>query len=248
VPAIVSGDTNVPAAVSGGTNVIEAARSNSVPGERYLMKFVVSPTLAMDLQSFEVKYSRQHKVDHYFGDGHQKMNMQRWLAGAAVLCFAGSAPAHAGTIRSPVAVVGNTLGTAGGSTGHLIDQSGLSVGFISGQTDFETYINLAPTHAVVSASTGWASSANTMPGYLEFDLGSDYSISTFAMWTQNTFLAVNSFTLSSALDAGFTSGVTALGSFNAVIGLGAQTFSVSGRRIRSITDQLGTWWDQRQSR
>lgn len=109
----------------------------------------------------------------------------------------------------------------GGSTGHLIDQSGLSVGFISGQTDFETYINLAPTYAVVSASTGWASSANTMPGYLEFDPGSDYSISTFAMWTQNTFLAVNSFTLSSALDAGFTSGVTALGSFNAVIGLGA---------------------------
>jgi hypothetical protein len=156
------------------------------------------------------------------------MKMRRWLACSAALSFAGWTPGHAGTIQSPVAVVGNTLGTAGGSTGHLIDQSGLSVGFISGQTDFETYINLAPTHAVVSPQTGWASGANTMPGYLEFDLGSDVSISTFALWNQNSFLAVDNFTLSSALDAGFASGVTVLGTFTAGVGLGVQTFTVSG--------------------
>jgi hypothetical protein len=154
------------------------------------------------------------------------MKMQWWLRGATVLAFAGSVPAYAGTIRSPVAVVGNTLGQAGGSPAHLIDQSGLSAGFISGETDFDTYINLAPTSAVVSPTTGWAS--NTMPGYLEFDLGGDFGISTFVMWTQNTPQAVNSFALSSAQDVGFTSGVTALGTFNAAIGLNAQTFAVSG--------------------
>jgi hypothetical protein len=73
-----------------------------------------------------------------------------------------------------------------------------------------------------------------MPGYLEFDLGSDYAISTFVMWTQNANLAAGqsnsprSFTLTSALDAGFTSGVTPLGTFTAAIGLNAQTFTVSG--------------------
>ena len=156
------------------------------------------------------------------------MKMQRWLTAVAVLSFAGSMPADAGTIRSPVSVVANTLGTAGGSTARLIDQSGLSTNFSSGQTDFESYIALAPTHVVVSPSTGWASSTNTMLGYLEFDLGNAFAISTFALWTQNTFLAVNNFTLSSALDAGFTSEVTGLGTFNAAIGLGVQTFIVSG--------------------
>ena len=154
--------------------------------------------------------------------------MRSWIAGMALLSFAGSAPAFAGAILSPVAVVGNTLGLAGGSTGHLIDHSGLSANFISGQTDYDTYIGAGPTHAVVSASTGWASSANTTPGYLEFDLGSAFSISAFAMWTQNSNLAVNNFTLISASDTGFTSGVTNLGTFNAAIGLNAQSFAVTG--------------------
>ena len=151
-----------------------------------------------------------------------------WLAGLAVLSLAKPAPAHAGAIQSPVAVVANTIGSAGGSTGHLIDQSGLSIPFISGETDFETYISLNPTSAAVSATTGWAAIATGLPGYLEFDLGSVVSISAFAMWNQNTTLSVNSFTLSAATNESFTSGVTNLGSFTAAEGLTAQTFIVSG--------------------
>src|SRR5258708_3359692 len=173
------------------------------------------------------------------------MKMRHWLAGAAILSFAVPICGEAGTIRSPT-VVGNTLGQANGSPGHLTDRSGLSIPFISGQTDFDTYISLAPTHVVVSGSTGWASSPNTMPGYLEFDLGSDYSISTFVMWTQNSNLSPKSFTLSSALDSGFTSGVTPLGTFTAAIGLNAQTFVVAGTgefvrlQINSIYSTLST--------
>jgi hypothetical protein len=151
-----------------------------------------------------------------------------WLTGLAVLSIVKPAPACAGAIQSPAAVVANTIGTAGGSTGHLIDQSGLSIPFISGATDFETYISLNPTSAVVSASTGWAASAAGLPGYLEFDLGSVVSISAFAMWNQNTTLSVNSFTLSAATNGSFTSGVTDLGTFTAAEGLAAQTFIVSG--------------------
>ncbi len=156
------------------------------------------------------------------------MRQRCWLAGAAMLAFAGSVPAFSGTILSPAAVDGNTLGTAGGSTSHLIDQSGLSQNFISGVTDFETYISLGPTSAVVSASTGWASSPGTFGGYLQFDLGANYALSGFVLWTQNTILAVNSFTLSVASDASFTSGVTNLGTFSAAEGLNAQTYAFTG--------------------
>jgi hypothetical protein len=154
------------------------------------------------------------------------MNLRDWLAGAALISIAVSVPAHAGQIRSPIAVVGATIATGGGTTGHIIDQSGLSVPFVSGATDFDTYIASGPTHAVVSPTNGWASHSGST-GYLEFDLGDAFSISTFALWTQNNPGALNSFSLSSALDIGFTSGVSNLGSFNAAEGIGAQTFAVS---------------------
>jgi hypothetical protein len=163
------------------------------------------------------------------------MKMRHWLAGAAMLSLVAPMSGEAGTIRSSTGVVANTLNqTTSILLGNLSNHSGLSIPFTSGVTDFETYINLGPTHQAVSPTTGWASSANKMPGYLEFDLGSDYSISTFVMWTQNSNLAngesssPKSFTLTSALDSGFTSGVTLLGNFTAVIGLNAQTFTVAG--------------------
>jgi hypothetical protein len=153
------------------------------------------------------------------------MNLRDWLAGAALISIAVSVPAHAGQIRSPLAVVSSTI-LGIGSTGHLLDQSGLSVPFVSGSTDFDTYIASGPTHAFITELNGWASQKNST-GYLEFDLGDAYAISAFALWTANGTPALNSFALSSALDIGFTSGVSNLGSFNAVKSLGAQTFAVS---------------------
>ena len=135
--------------------------------------------------------------------------------------------ASAGVIRSPVAVIGNTMGTASGSTGNLINESGLSSSFISGVTDYGTYIAGNPTHALNGAANAWAGNSGTF-GHLDFDLGSVLAIHSFALWTQGHSNAVNSFTLTSALDSGFTSGVTNLGAFNAAIGLNAQTFGVSG--------------------
>jgi hypothetical protein len=156
------------------------------------------------------------------------MLTRAWLSGVVLLSFGASVHAFAGTIRSPVVVDGNTMGTGGGSVGHLIDQSGLSVPFISGVTDFETYVATNPTHAGLTGANGWASASHVTSGYLEFDLGSDYALSTFALWTQNNTSAIDSFSLSSALDAGFTIGVTNLGSFTAAKTLAMQTFTVSG--------------------
>lgn len=135
---------------------------------------------------------------------------------------------HAGVIAAPVAVVADTMGTAAGSTANLINQSGLSTGYVSGVTDFASYIGGGPTHVLNSATTAWASNSGPTLGYLDFDLGSVLSIQNFALWTQGNTNAVNSFTLFSALDPGFTMSLANLGSFNAAIGLNAQTFAVSG--------------------
>jgi hypothetical protein len=159
------------------------------------------------------------------------MRQRSWLAGAAMLAFAGSAPAFAGTILSPIDSDGNTLGSVGGgSPTNLINQTGLSPNFISGVTDFETYISLGPTSASVTGSTGWvsASGSGVLGGYLQFDLGANYALSGFVLWNQNNNLAVNSFTLIVASDASFTSGVTNLGTFNAAEGLNAQTYTLTG--------------------
>jgi hypothetical protein len=150
--------------------------------------------------------------------------MGPWLSALALLTIGGAENAYAGTILSPVAVVGNTLGTGGGSVGHLIDQSGLSAPFVSGSTDFDTYVATDPTHAGLSAANGWASASHDTSGYLEFDLGSAYSISALAMWTQNNTSAVDGFSLSSAMDEAFTIGVTNLGSFSGTKTLTVQTF------------------------
>ncbi len=157
------------------------------------------------------------------------MKIGRIFATSLCLALLTSLPhvASAGVIRSPVAVISNTMGTAGGSTGLMIDESGLSSSFVSGVTDFGTYIAGNPTHAVNAATNAWAGNARTF-GYLDFDLGSVLAIYSFALWTQSNGNAVNSFTLTSALDSGFTSGVMNLGTFNAAIGLNAQIFGVSG--------------------
>ena len=61
----------------------------------------------------------------------------------AVLLLGAAASAHAGVILSPESVVANTMGEFGANfvDEHLIDQSGLSAGFVSGVTDFATLIS-----------------------------------------------------------------------------------------------------------
>ncbi len=137
------------------------------------------------------------------------------------------AGALASSITSPTAVIGNTMGTAGGSTALLIDQTGLSAAFTSGVTDFATYIGSGPTHAFNGSSNAWAGGTGPVLGSLDFDLGSVYQLLNFVLWTQDNTNAVNSFSLFAAPDASFTTGVTNLGNFNAAIGLGAQVFGVS---------------------
>jgi PEP-CTERM motif len=157
---------------------------------------------------------------------HKTWTAASW-ATAVLLPLAGAAPGYAGAILSPISA--SPLGLV--PTSHIIDESGLSSLFITRVTDYDTYVAgnpTPPTHAFISATNGWASPTSFAGKFIEFDLENVYSIMSFALWTQSNTSAVNSFTLSSAMDQNFTQGVTNLGTFNAAMGLSVQTFTVSG--------------------
>jgi|GEM_PF-411615 len=107
----------------------------------------------------------------------------RLLAVFAVL-VAGFLPnlASAGVIRSAVDVV-RAPNRASGSLGGLIDQSGLSVGYIDGATDFDAYIAQSPTHEAYAPSNeyfnGWSFNGSVP---IDFDLGAPFQIRQLAFW------------------------------------------------------------------
>jgi len=162
----------------------------------------------------------------------------------AVVCAAMVAAAgqvQAGAILSPTSVVSNTLGefTSSFAVANLINQSGLSAGFASGVTDFDTYLAGTPTHLSPSSSSGggWASAAFVISGTIVFDLGAAFTLSRMALWNDTDAQAIGDFTLAISNDVTFASS-TSLGSFSAVtdpLPVTAQVFSLtpaSGRFVR----------------
>jgi hypothetical protein len=156
----------------------------------------------------------------------QMMRLRTWLLGAMLLPFAGGAPAFAGAILSPVGVPINKMGFSAGAVNDIINRSGLTDPFVSGTTDYDFYVAQIPipAHQGLTGTNGWAS-ANPAGGlgtlifqgnnYMVFDLGQNYSIFGFALWTVNGNDGINGFTLTSAQDSGMTTGVTPLGTFTA---------------------------------
>jgi hypothetical protein len=71
---------------------------------------------------------------------------------------------------------------------NIINQTGLSSGYFSGVTDFDTYIASNPTHGIVN-STRWFST--TQLGYIDFDLGGLHTIESFALWNVGMTSAAN---------------------------------------------------------
>ena len=95
--------------------------------------------------------------------------------------------ATASVILSPTAVVGNTMGTGvnGGSTANIINQTGLSSGFVSGVTDFSAYLATGPIHETNDEFNAWAGENGPVLGDLDFDLGSTFLLSSLALWSQS---------------------------------------------------------------
>jgi hypothetical protein len=170
--------------------------------------------------------------------------MSRALS-VAGLCVAASVlpidDACAGAILSPTAVVNNSLGefTVNYVVENLINQSGLSVGFSSGVTDFDAYLGASPTHTSPSlpVGVGFASLNSGAIGVIDFDLGDTYTVHRFALWNDEDFQALGPFSLEISDDSTFASS-TFLGAFVALVDtlpVTAQVFDLvdgTGRYLR----------------
>lgn len=148
---------------------------------------------------------------------------------------------HANVILSPTAVIANSMGTGGGSTDNLVNQTGLSSGFTSGMTDFGSYIASNPVHAALSSVNAWGSPTSVTSGSLDFDLGSIYSVGALALWSDQFNSGIMDFTLFADNDASFTT-ATDLGSFTASLTnpITVQTFAAPAvaRYIRLQIDSV----------
>ena len=140
------------------------------------------------------------------------------VACGAVL-IAAVVPVQAGLILQPSGATASSQfsGTFGDPT-NAISQSGLSVGYTSLVTDFDTYVASNPTHIGSTAGFTWFAQSNApFPITFDFDLGGTFLIESFAMWGDNQSLPtsqnVNAFELLADNNPAF-SPATLLGSFN----------------------------------
>ena len=94
--------------------------------------------------------------------------------------------AEAAVIRSATSasiITGNEF-DACCDIGNVIDQSGLSLNYTSGVTDFDTYIGLNPLHTFYYQDNEYFANNGTLTGLIEFDLGGIFSLDRIALWNE----------------------------------------------------------------
>jgi hypothetical protein len=174
---------------------------------------------------------------------------------ALMLAFALIGSANAATIRSPVLVLQNTAGneSPGASIDSTIDQSGLTSNFVSGVTNFATYLAGAPTHSwIYTDGAEWFSLAGQTTGIVDYDLGGIFRISQMALWNEE-FSGIETLSVSTSNDPTFGTS-TSVGTFNPVntpfsANYGAEVFSLLTTDARYVrlditgpqTPNLGTY-------
>lgn len=104
---------------------------------------------------------------------------------AGLLCC-GASSVYAGPILSAVDAVINVGGPGFGSITDTYNQSGLSAGYTSGVTDFDTYLATSPSHTHIFDGFEWFSENPTDSASVTYDLGALYSIDALALWNEES--------------------------------------------------------------
>ena len=135
------------------------------------------------------------------------------------------ASAQAGVVTSAVAVTPAGACSTGFVLDRTIDQSGLTVGYTSGATDFASYVLSGPRHEGSNGPQNYSCSFDPVPADVDYDLGATLGILELGFW-QYPFESSGplfDFQVFTSNDPGFGAS-TLVGSFTAVAdgtGLGA---------------------------
>ncbi len=150
---------------------------------------------------------------------------------AALALFGTATTAAADTILQPASASGSAGALGIRPFVNLVNQSGLSTGYTSEVTDFDTYIaTVGLTHNSNIDANRWSSAIGPgdKTGNVDFDLGGTFTITQLALWNfgGNNGLSITSFELFAADNSSFT-GATSLGTFAANPNTGALTAVVA---------------------
>jgi hypothetical protein len=140
-------------------------------------------------------------------------------------------------------VIANDFGdfSATYDIGNLYDQSGLAANYVSGVTDFNSFVSSTNVTTNGNQNDSWfgvSNSANLIPGNVDFDLGATLDVTQVALWSfnGNDVNVWDNFTIFIDTDPGFGSAVNA-GSFVFVnngngVGQIFDVTDVTGRYVR----------------
>lgn len=98
------------------------------------------------------------------------------------------------------------------AAGQVVDQSGLSVGYTSMVTDFDSYVASHPS-ATAATGTVWTSLQGTRAGNFDLSFGTPYVVDAIAFWNLGTSdpSAVQTFTITLSNDPSFAVSTTFTG-------------------------------------
>lgn len=94
--------------------------------------------------------------------------------------------APVGTIISPVSATIDAGGPGFGSIFDTFSQSGLTAGYTSGVTNFDTYLATVPRHTMIFAGFEWFSNSGTTGAVVTYDLGAAIAIDRLALWNEES--------------------------------------------------------------
>lgn len=103
----------------------------------------------------------------------------------AMFCI--STQCDAGLILNPGTILASTIPPLNGNytLSSGLDQSGLSAGYTSGVTDFDSYVASNPSHVHSGLNTHFLSNGVTS-GNIDFDLGDMFAVERVAIWNWST--------------------------------------------------------------
>jgi hypothetical protein len=158
------------------------------------------------------------------------------LATAFCLSAAMALSAQGGTIVAAVSATATSTNSPIFDIGNTIDQSGLDTTYISGVTDFDTYIGLDPIHTFLAANNEWFTATGVDTATLTFDLGSSLKLGRIALWNEE-FSGFGTGRVSTSTDGTTYSFLGTINPVDSPAGLdyGAQVFSLGMTQARFVS-------------
>lgn len=145
--------------------------------------------------------------------------------------------ASAGVILAPVSFSVSSPDPSNSTlaTNNILDQSGLSANYISGVTDFDTFVATTTANFTGQGELG---GAGPPASFFEFDFGSSVNVDGIAIWNQDGTASLDTFSVETSLLADFSVsqvfGIFQMAIFGGDHPIAADVFSFSSNSLRYL--------------